>query len=79
MINQPRTFVLPKKPKLSEHLRSARLRRGMSVADLAETCGVSPAAVYTWENGTSRPRGDNLSSLCRALKLPIRATRELAA
>jgi transcriptional regulator with XRE-family HTH domain len=51
----------------------------LSVAEVAEQAGVSVASIYLWETGKTHPRDANLSALCKVLKLPIRATRELAA
>jgi transcriptional regulator with XRE-family HTH domain len=45
---------------------------------LAEEVGVSAVSIYNWETGAVRPRDANLTALCKALKLPIRATREMA-
>ena len=70
---------MPKKPTLSAHLRDARIKRGLSVAEVAENAGVSVASIYLWETGKTRPRDANLTALCKALKLPIRATKEMAA
>jgi transcriptional regulator with XRE-family HTH domain len=70
---------MPGKPNFARHLHDARVRRGLSVAELAEFVGVSQAAIYLWESDRMRPRKANLTALCRALKLPVRATRELAA
>ncbi|MGA3404064.1 MAG: helix-turn-helix transcriptional regulator [Acetobacteraceae bacterium] len=70
---------LARKPTLSRHLRDARIKRGLSVAEVAEQAGVSVASIYLWETGKTHPRDANLSALCKVLKLPIRATRELAA
>jgi DNA-binding XRE family transcriptional regulator len=70
---------LARKPTLSRHLRDARIQRGLSVAEVAERAGVSVASIYLWETGKTHPRDANLSALCKVLKLPIRATRELAA
>ena len=70
---------MPRKPSLSRYLRDARLRRGLSVAEVAEQIGVSNASIYFWETDRVRPRDANLSALCKVLKLPIRATREMAA
>ena len=69
---------LPRKPSLSQIFRSARIDRGLSVAEVASQVGVSAPCVYFWEMGRTRPRDANLTMLCKALKLPIRATRELA-
>lgn len=67
------------KPSFSKYVRDARIRRGLSVAELAESIGVSHSSVYFWETDRVRPRDANLTALCRALRLPIRATREMAA
>jgi transcriptional regulator with XRE-family HTH domain len=67
------------RPKsLSRQLRAARSDRQLSVAELADQLGVSTASIYFWESGRVRPRDANLIALCKVLKLPIRATRELA-
>lgn len=70
---------MARKPSLSRYLRNARLARGLSVAEVAERVGVSAASIYFWETDRVRPRDANLNALCKVLKLPIRATREMAA
>jgi transcriptional regulator with XRE-family HTH domain len=70
---------LPRKPQFSRYLRDARIKRGLSVVEVAEQVGVSAASIYFWENDRARPRDANLLALCKVLKLPIRATREMAA
>ena len=70
---------MPRKPSFSRYLRDARIKRGLSVADLADSIGVSHASIYFWETDRVRPRDVNLTALCKALKLPVRATREMAA
>jgi transcriptional regulator with XRE-family HTH domain len=70
---------MARKPSFSRYLRDARIKRGLSVADLADSIGVSTASIYFWETDRVRPRDANLSALCKALKLPIRAAREMAA
>jgi transcriptional regulator with XRE-family HTH domain len=42
---------MAKKPTLSSHLRDARLKRGLTVAEIAENTGVSVASIYLWETG----------------------------
>jgi len=69
---------LPRKPSFSRYLRDARIKRGLSVVEVADEVGVSAASIYLWENDRVRPRDENLSALCKVLKLPIRATREMA-
>ena len=70
---------LPRKPNFARYLRDARIKRGLSVAEVADEVGVSTASIYFWENDHVRPRDANLSALCKVLKLPIGATREMAA
>jgi transcriptional regulator with XRE-family HTH domain len=70
---------LARKPSFAQYLRDARIKRRLSAAEVAEQVGVSTASVYFWENDRVRPRDENLSALCKVLKLPIRATREMAA
>jgi transcriptional regulator with XRE-family HTH domain len=76
--NTGRIAPLPRKPSFGRHLRDARTKRGLSVAEVAERVGVSTVSVYVWETDRVRPRDANLSALCRVLKLPVRATREMA-
>jgi transcriptional regulator with XRE-family HTH domain len=70
---------LPRKQSFSRYLRDARIKRRLSRAEVAEEMGVSTASIYFWETDHCRPRDENLSALCKVLKLPIRATREMAA
>jgi transcriptional regulator with XRE-family HTH domain len=70
---------MARKPNFSQLIRNTRQQRGLSVVEVAERVGVSTAALYMWETDRGRPRDDNLSALCKVLKLPIRATKELAA
>jgi transcriptional regulator with XRE-family HTH domain len=70
---------LARKPSFARYVRDARLARGLSVAELAQRIGVSAASVYFWETDRVRPRDANLNALCKALRLPIKATREIAA
>jgi transcriptional regulator with XRE-family HTH domain len=77
--NSERIRKLPRKPNFAQYLRDARRKRGLSVVEVAEQVGVSTASIYFWENDRVRPRDGNLSALCKVLKLPVRATREMAA
>ena len=70
---------MPRKPAFGRYLREARVRRGLTVAEVANQIGVSAASIYHWETNRSRPGDANLTALCKELKLPIRATREMAA
>jgi DNA-binding XRE family transcriptional regulator len=77
--NELLEITLPRKPSLSRHLRNARVERGLTVASVAEQVGVSTVCIYLWELGRNKPRAENLSALCRVLKLPVRATKAMAA
>lgn len=68
-----------KKASFGRYLRGAREKRKLTVGEVAALVGVTYAAVYFWENDVSRPRAANLSALCKALKLPVRATRAMVA
>ena len=70
---------MPRKLNFLQYLRDARIRRGLTVAELAQQVGVSLSSIYLWETGKARPRDANLSALCKALKLPVRATKAMAA
>ena len=71
--------TLPRKPNFASYLRDARIKRRLSVSEIAERVGVTTASIYYWETDHCRPTDANLSQLCKVLKLPIRATREMAA
>ena len=69
---------MPRKPSFAAHIRNARIKRKLSVAEVAAQMGVTEAAVYLWETDRNRPRDVNVSALRRILKLPVRATKALA-
>jgi transcriptional regulator with XRE-family HTH domain len=70
---------LARKPSFARYLRDTRIKRRLSVTEIAERVGVTTASIYYWETDHCRPTDANLSALCKVLKLPIRATREMAA
>ena len=70
---------MPRKPSFPRYIREARIGRGLSLAQLAERVGVTGPCIYFWETGKTRPRDTNLSALCKVLKLPVRATKAMAA
>jgi transcriptional regulator with XRE-family HTH domain len=70
---------LPRKPNFARYLRDARIKRRLSVTEVAEQVGVSTASIYFWETDYCRPRAENLNALCKVLKLPIRVTQAMAA
>lgn len=51
-------------------LRSFRLSRGLSQADVAAHLGVSKPSVCGWEKGRSRPRFARLAALADLLSIP---------
>ena len=70
---------MARKPSFSRLIQDTRNKRGLTVIEVAERVGVSAVSVYIWESDRGRPRDENLSALCKVLKLPVRATKELAA
>lgn len=53
-----------------ERLKSARLFRRMTIAELAENTGVSKQAISQFENNKSEPRADTLFSFSSVLGFP---------
>jgi DNA-binding XRE family transcriptional regulator len=51
----------------------------MSMAEVGRQVGVTGPCVYFWETGRTKPRAENLNALCKVLKLPVRATKAMAA
>jgi transcriptional regulator with XRE-family HTH domain len=70
--------ALPRYSNFARYLRNARVKRGLSATEVADLVGVSSVSIYLWETDHCRPRDYNLTALCRVLRLPIRATREMA-
>jgi DNA-binding XRE family transcriptional regulator len=77
--HQPEKEPVMAKMTLGTRLWEARLRKGFSRQSLADHLTVSAASIYLWETDRSVPRDGNLSAICKALGLPIRATKALAA
>jgi len=55
----------------AEAFWEARQRRGLSVSDLSRMTGVSDAAIWKWEAGTTTPLVDLLARVMRILEAPI--------
>lgn len=72
------TLKMPRKPTFGALIRNARVKRKLSVAEVAAQVGVSQAAIYLWETDRSRPRDANLDALRKVLRLPVRVMREMA-
>jgi DNA-binding XRE family transcriptional regulator len=71
--------ALPRYSSFARRLRNTRIKRGLSAAEVADLVGVSGVSIHFWETDRCRPRDHNLTVLCEVLKLPIRATRAMAA
>jgi transcriptional regulator with XRE-family HTH domain len=56
---------------LSEAIRAARRRAGLSQAELAELLGVRQSSVSQWERGSTRPSSVHLLALAAALKCSL--------
>lgn len=56
-------------PGVGDALRLQRLRRGMTVARLADTIGVRPSDVGRWERGDEIPPPVRLRAIARALEV----------
>jgi transcriptional regulator with XRE-family HTH domain len=56
---------------LGKRIRAVRLRRGLSVAELATQAGVSKSLVSQIERGIAAPSIDTLRRVASALQLPV--------
>lgn len=58
---------------IAERIKSWREWAGLTPIQLADECGVTPAAVYYWELGDTEPRHDNIDKIVRAVgvSLPV--------
>lgn len=52
---------------IGRRLKAARVKKGLSQAELAERIGVSQAAIGQWERGQFVPRGRNINALNEVL------------
>ena len=55
------------KPRLGNHLKSLRMRAGLTQAELAQRVGVSRKTINTVENGVFTPSATLALQLARAL------------
>ncbi len=55
--------------KLGENIRKARLKMGLTQAQLAEMLGKSDNVITNWEKGTNRPDADMIEKLCNILNI----------
>lgn len=52
---------------IGESIKDLRIARGLSIKDLADQAGVTPAAVSRWESGKRVPTVENYNKLITAL------------
>ncbi len=55
--------------KLGENIRKARLKMGLTQAQLGEMLGKSDNVITNWEKGTNRPDADMIEKLCNILRV----------
>lgn len=58
---------MPSPDVLGKRIRSARLRAGLAVEDVAEAIGVARETVTNWENGHNVPVTEHWTPLARLL------------
>jgi len=51
----------------SSRVRETREKRGMNQSALANLLGITPTAVWNWEQGNSTPRPPMMVKLCQVL------------
>ena len=62
----------PKEPKtLGEHIRKARMDKGLLIRELAALVGVSPDTIINWELRGVKPFGTRLERVKEILQLEI--------
>ena len=54
-----------------EHLKTARLFRGLSLSDLSEKTAITKQALSLYENSTIKPEINKLFQIANALNFPI--------
>ena len=60
---------MARKPNFARYLRDARIKRGLSVAEVADEVGVSTMSIYLWETDRVRPRDANLSRTVQGIEI----------
>jgi transcriptional regulator with XRE-family HTH domain len=53
--------------KFGERLRASRIKRGVSQAEVGDSCGVTRASVSQWETGVTTPSQDKLEIVAKFL------------
>ena len=66
-------MVIAKGKRFSAHgLKTHRERVGLSAADYSKLVGVTAQTVYSWEQGKSKPRDEQLAALVAVRDLGMR-------
>lgn len=55
------------KKQIGARIQAAREARGFSASDLARLTGVTPTAVWNWENNGTKPRPNAVAAISKAL------------
>ena len=70
-IDNDRTYDLPAREDVARWLRETRLRRGLSLAEVASRLGdVTRQAVHAWERGSCVPTAYHLMHLVVMFQTP---------
>jgi transcriptional regulator with XRE-family HTH domain len=64
-------WVLPRRREIGVRLREARLRAGLTQAQLAERIGREHRTIHRWEYATRIPSLEDLLLLADALDVPL--------
>lgn len=62
-----------------EKRREIREAAGLTLQDLADAIGVTPATIHYWEQGTRNPRPEHITAYTAALDAMATADEHLAA
>jgi transcriptional regulator with XRE-family HTH domain len=56
---------------IGQKIRLARVKKGMTQADLAGAMSVSQGAVCQWESGITLPKARSILKLSKLLEIPV--------
>jgi transcriptional regulator with XRE-family HTH domain len=57
--------------ELGERIAAWRKAKGLTQREVAETVGVTPAAIYQWEDGTTKPGLSHLENFVQLLGITM--------
>jgi transcriptional regulator with XRE-family HTH domain len=61
---------------LSDNIQKIRKLKKISVADLAREMAINVQSIYDWEKGKYEPNKENLESMARIFKVPVKSFYE---